>query len=141
MYVMDEIINAPNSEIIFTYRMVKEFDINSGKYEEIPKFEIIKNGRIISIPGEENKDDILQMVNTFEQVDFALLNLQSNKKEAYARIMTYNGKKIFEILNHELFSRQFQCEWGAALFAELQALFSAHSAIECRESFSKVSPS
>jgi hypothetical protein len=59
MYVMDEIINAPNSEIIFTYRMMKEFDINSGKYEEIPKFEIIKNGKIISIPGEENEDDIL----------------------------------------------------------------------------------
>lgn len=57
LYVMDEIFNAPNSEIIFTYRMIKEFDLSTGKYEEIPRFQIVKNGRIISQPGIENDDD------------------------------------------------------------------------------------
>ena len=34
MYVMDEIINAPNSNIIFTYKMVKEFNTQSNSFIE-----------------------------------------------------------------------------------------------------------
>lgn len=57
MYVMDEIINAPNSNIIFTYRMIKEYDKASNSIIEKPKFEVIKNGRIVSRFGEENNND------------------------------------------------------------------------------------
>ena len=57
MYVMDEIINAPNSNIIFTYRMIKEFDKVSNSIIEKPKFEVINNGRIVSRLGEENNND------------------------------------------------------------------------------------
>jgi len=59
MYVMDEIINAPNSNIIFTYRMIKEFDKASNAIIEKPKFEVIKNGRIVSRLGEEYSNDEL----------------------------------------------------------------------------------
>jgi hypothetical protein len=59
MYVMDEIINAPNSNIIFTYKMVKEFNTQSNSFIEKPKFEVIKNGRVVSKLGEENENDKL----------------------------------------------------------------------------------
>lgn len=59
MYVMDEVINAPNSKILFTYRMTNKFNNESRKYEEIPKFEIIKNGRIVSSLGLEKDNDPL----------------------------------------------------------------------------------
>jgi hypothetical protein len=59
MYVMEEIMNAPNSNILFTYRMIKEFDQKGDCFIEKPKFKVIKNGRIISKIGEDNSNDPL----------------------------------------------------------------------------------
>ena len=60
MYIMDEIINSPEIETLFTYRMGKKILDEKGTVADVPVFEIIRDGKVINGPeDEENKNGIV----------------------------------------------------------------------------------
>jgi hypothetical protein len=55
MYIMDEVINSTEKKTQFTYRMGKKILDEKGTVEDIPVFEIIKDGKVINGPDDENE--------------------------------------------------------------------------------------
>jgi hypothetical protein len=53
MYIMDEVINSPEIKTLFTYRMGKKIFDEKGTVEDVPVFEIIKDGKVINGPDDE----------------------------------------------------------------------------------------
>jgi hypothetical protein len=59
MYIMDEVINCPKIKTLFTYRMGKKILDEKGTVEDVPVFEIIRDGKVINGPDDEkNKNGI-----------------------------------------------------------------------------------
>jgi hypothetical protein len=59
MYIMDEVINCPKIKTLFTYRMEKKILDEKGTVEDVPIFEIIRDGKVINGPDDEkNKNGI-----------------------------------------------------------------------------------
>lgn len=59
MYLMDEVINFPEIETLFTYKMGKKILDEKGTVADVPVFEIIKDGKVINGPDDEkNKNGI-----------------------------------------------------------------------------------
>ena len=59
MYVMDEVINCPKIKTLFTYRMGKKILDEKGTVEDVPVFEIIRDGKVINgLDDEKNKNGI-----------------------------------------------------------------------------------
>ena len=59
MYIMDEVINSPEKKTLFTYRMGKKILDEKGTVENVPVFEIIRDGKVINGPDDEkNKNGI-----------------------------------------------------------------------------------
>ena len=59
MYIMDEVINCPKIKTLFTYRMGKKILDKKGTVEDVPVFEIIRDGKVINGPDDEkNKNGI-----------------------------------------------------------------------------------
>jgi hypothetical protein len=60
MYIMDEVINSPEIKTQFTFRMGKKILDEKGTVADVPVFEIIRNGKVINGPeDEENKNGIV----------------------------------------------------------------------------------
>ena len=53
MYIMDEVINSPEIKTLFTYKMGKKILDEKGTVEDVPVFEIIKDGKVINGPDDE----------------------------------------------------------------------------------------
>ena len=59
MYIMDEVINCPKIKTLFTYRMGKKILDEKGTVEDVPVFEIIRDGKVINgLDDEKNKNGI-----------------------------------------------------------------------------------
>ena len=110
MYIMDEVINSPEIETLFTYRMGKKILDEKGTVADVPVFEIIRHGKVINGPeDEENKYSIVfNLHNTpisvfsasyFLRDVFADCNLS---EEAFnIQILEKSERRIFKLIKEK----------------------------------------
>lgn len=110
MYIMDEVINSPEIETLFTYRMGKKILDEKGTVADQPVFEIIRHGKVINGPeDEENKNSIVfNLHNTpisvfsasyFLRDVFADCNLS---EEAFnIQILEKSERRIFKLIKEK----------------------------------------
>jgi hypothetical protein len=110
MYIMDEVINCPKIKTLFTYRMGKKILDEKGTVEDVPVFEIIRDGKVINGPDDEkNKNGIdFDIHNTpvsifsasyFLRDVFADCNLSENAFNI--QILEKSEKLVFKLIEEK----------------------------------------
>lgn len=102
MYLMDELVNAPHSKIYFTFS-IDTLQTEDGSFIELPKFEIIKNGKVVNkkIEADIFELDLTDQLFNFDETPKAIFSAEYFLKDIFGDCNISENAFNIQILNEK----------------------------------------